>query len=327
MADDYRLMVKTALLYYKYDITQQIISKKLGISRQKVGRLLKKARDIGMVDITINSDLAYSEECSAILEELFSLKEAIIIDVPIYDDGHIKEVIGRASAEFLRRILRDNDSLSISWSSTVYQCVKQLGITQLSGLKFSQLNGSHEKVPYNYSGMNILNMLSHCGDNSLTYPLLAPMMVNSREILESLLMDSNIKRAMDASCKSRIALFGIGGISRTSSLYHAGYLDTRLVDTLQECGAVADVCGHFINSDGVICNPDSENRTISISESDLKKKEYIIAVAGSDNKSDAIYGVLNGRWCNVLVTDLKTAEILISRKKANLKKADSTNLK
>ncbi len=316
MIDDYRLLVKTALLYYKYDINQHIISARLGISRQKVGRLLKKARDMNMVQISINSDLAYSEECSTILEEMFSLKEAIIIDVPIYDDEHIKEVIGKASAEFLRRILRDDDSLSISWSSTVYQCVNQLGITQLSGLKFSQLNGSHENVPYNYSGMNILNMLSQCGTDSITYPLLAPMIVNSRDIRASLLRDSNIKKAMDAASESRIALFGVGSISKHSSLYQAGYLDTHLVEILHDCGAVADVCGHFINNNGIICHKETENRTISISETDLKKKEYMIAIAGSDKKSDALYGVLNGSWCNVLITDLKTAENLIERKKA-----------
>jgi len=317
MNNDYRLLVKTALLYYKYDVNQQSISNRLGISRQKVGRLLKKAREMGMVKISINSDLVYSEECSTIIEELFSLKEAIIIDVPIYNDQHVKEVIGNAAAKFLKRILRNNDSLSISWSSTVYQCVKQLGNIQLSGLRFSQLNGSHEKVPYNYSGMNILNMLSQCGCNSITYPLLAPMMVNSEEIKTSLVEDNNIKRAMDASRESRIALFGVGSISRHSSLYQAGYLDTHLVEELHSCGAVADVCGHFINSNGEICNNRAEERTIAISESDIKKKEYIIAVAGFDKKTDAIYGVLTGRWCNVLITDLKTAENLIARKRKN----------
>lgn len=311
MKDERNLLVKTAVLYYKYDMNQPEIAKKLGLSRQKVGRLLKQAKDEGIVRITIQSDISYSTECAAMLENLFSLKEAIVVDVPVYEDQVIKEEIGKAAAGLLSRILTDNDSISISWSSTVYQCARNLGRLPLKGLTFSQLNGSHEKVPYMYSGMNILNLLNHCVDQSTSYPLLAPMKVNSEGLLLSLLKDDTIQQAMQAAVKSRIAVFGIGSISQDSSLFHAGYMDAKLVKSLHSCGAVADVCGHFINSDGYICNQESERRTLSISETDLKCKEYSIALAGNIHKAEAILGALRGGWCNVLVTDLKTAERII----------------
>ena len=314
--EEYRLLVKTAILYYKYDMNQPAISSKLGISRQKVGRLLKQARESGVVTITIHTDLAFPEECSTQIEQLFSLRHAIIIDVPIYDEDHIKEEIGKAAAAYLRRILQDGDGVSISWSSTVYQCARNLSNLPNTGLHFSQLNGSHVKVPYNFSAMNILNILGNSSADAQTFPLIAPMMVNSEEILESLMQDTSIQHALDATKESRIALFGIGSISEQSSLYQAGYLDTSLVEQLHRCGAVADVCGHFINSHGNICNEYAERRTIAISEADLKAKEYVIALAGSDKKCDAIYGALNGGWCNVLITDLRTAELLIAMKKA-----------
>jgi len=318
MKDDYRLLVKTALLYYKYDMNQPAIAEKLGISRQKVGRMLKQAKDQGIVKISIESKLFYSEECASIIENLFSLKMAIITDSPIYDDQSIKVEIGKATADFLRRILRDEDSLSISWSSTVYQCVRKLGKLPLKGLRFSQLNGSHENVSYTYSGMNIINILSQCAEETIMYPLLAPMKVNSEKLLLSLQQDDTIKKAMQAASESRVALFGIGCISKDSSLYHAGYMNAQLVDALHDCGGVADVCGHFINKEGNICNQESERTTLTITESDLKQKEYIIAVAGHVRKAEAIYGALNGHWCNVLVTDLRTAEKLIEWKKAEL---------
>jgi len=309
--DGRNLLVKTAVLYYKYDMNQSEIAKKLGLSRQKVGRLLKQARDEGIVRITIQSDVSYSAECAAMLENLFSLKEAIVVDVPVYEDQIIKEEIGKAAAELLSRILIDNDSMSISWGSTVYQCARNLRHRPLKGLTFSQLNGSHEKVPYTHSGMNILNLLNHSVDQSTSYPLFAPMKVNSEGLLLSLLKDDTIQQAMQAAVKSRIAVFGIGSISHDSSLFHAGYMDAMLVKSLHSCGAVADVCGHFINNDGYICNQELERRTLSISETDLKSKEYFIALAGNIHKAEAILGALKGHWCNVLVTDLKTAERII----------------
>jgi deoxyribonucleoside regulator len=316
MRDERHLLVKTAVLYYKYDMNQPLIAEKLGLSRQKVGRLLKQAKDMGIVKISIQSELTYSTELAAALEELFDLKEAIVVDVPVYEEQVIKEEIGKAAAELLARILVDGDSLSISWSSTVYQCARNLGHLSLSGMKFSQLNGSHEKVPYIYSGMNILNLLNQCVDQSVSYPLLAPLKVNSEGLLSSLLKDDTIQRAMQAAVESRIALFGIGSISQASSLFQAGYMDAELVNALQSCGAVADVCGHFLDGNGLLCNQESEKRTLAISEMDLKRKEYSIALAGETTKAKAILGALKGSWCNVLVTDVKTAEQVIQEMKA-----------
>lgn len=317
MKDEYFLIVKTALLYYRYDMNQPEIARKLGLSRQKVGRLLKQAKEQGIVKITIDYQPSYSEECAAKLERLYNLKEALVIDVPVYDEEEIKNEIGKAAAAFLRRIMRDNDSLSISWSSMVYLCARHLGQLNLQNITYSQLNGNHEKVPYKHSGMNILNILTQNTRDSTSFPLLAPMKVNSEELLQSLKADDTIKRAMQAARESRIAVFGIGSISKTSILFQAGYMDTDLVNKLQACGAAADVCGHVINSDGELCDLDSERKTLSIEPEELKKKEYRVAIAGHEYKANAIYGALQGNWCNVLVTDLRTAERLIEMKTAD----------
>ncbi|MFA5447558.1 MAG: sugar-binding transcriptional regulator [Sphaerochaeta sp.] len=312
MRNEQQLIVKVAVLYYKYDMHQAVIAKKLGLSRQKIGRLLKQAKDEGIVKITIQSDLSYASECAATLERLFSLKEAIVVDVPVYEDQIIKEELGKAAADLLERILENDDSLSISWSSTVYQSVRHMEKLPLTGLRFSQLNGSHERVPFTYSGLNILNLLNQKIPHSRTFPLLAPMKLYSEELLVSLLKDNTIKEAMQAASESRIALFGVGSISQDSSLFHAGYMDNELVETLQAVGAVADVCGHFIDQYGKLCSPETERRILSISETHLKRKEYSIALAGNIQKAEAIHGALKGGWCNVLITDLQTAEQLVA---------------
>ena len=159
MSNEHQLMVKVAVLYYKYDMQQAVIADRLGLSRQKVGRLLRQAKKSGIVKISIHSNLSYSTECAAALEQLFSLKEVIVVDAPVYDDQIIKEELGKAAADFVERILVDDDSLSISWSSTVYEFAKHLNKLPLKGLKFSQLNGSHERVSLTFSGLNILNLL------------------------------------------------------------------------------------------------------------------------------------------------------------------------
>lgn len=318
MSNEHQLMVKVAVLYYKYDMQQAVIADRLGLSRQKVGRLLRQAKKSGIVKISIHSNLSYSTECAAALEQLFSLKEVIVVDAPVYDDQIIKEELGKAAADFVERILVDDDSLSISWSSTVYEFAKHLNKLPLKGLKFSQLNGSHERVSLTFSGLNILNLLHQKVENSVTYPLLAPMKVYSEELLGNLMKDIRIKEALDAASNSRIAVFGIGIISRDSPLFYTGYMDDGLVTTLQQMGAVADVFGHFIDRNGTLCSPDEGKWTVAITADDLKRKEYSIAVAGNLQKAEAIYGTLKGGWCNVLVTDLQTAKKLITMEQENM---------
>ena len=102
MKDERNLLVKTAVLYYKYDMNQPEIAKSWDC-RVKSRTIAKQAKDEGIVRITIQSDVSYSTECAAMLESLFSLKEAIVVDVPVYEDQVIKEEIGKAAAGLLSR--------------------------------------------------------------------------------------------------------------------------------------------------------------------------------------------------------------------------------
>ena len=56
MVDDaqHDLLAEVASLYYELDLGQSEIGKRLGLSRVKVYRLLKKAREVQIVQITIN---------------------------------------------------------------------------------------------------------------------------------------------------------------------------------------------------------------------------------------------------------------------------------
>ena len=54
MADDVRnLLTEISVAYYQDGATQEEISKKFAISRAKVGRLLRQAREEGVVEITV----------------------------------------------------------------------------------------------------------------------------------------------------------------------------------------------------------------------------------------------------------------------------------
>ncbi len=59
--DDVALLTRVAILYYREGLTQQETARRIGVSRQTVGRLLQLAQDKGIVRVEIRSPTAEVE--------------------------------------------------------------------------------------------------------------------------------------------------------------------------------------------------------------------------------------------------------------------------
>ncbi len=55
-------MTEIAIAYYRDEVTQEEIAQKFGISRIKVGRLLKRAREEGIVEINVRYHPVFSTQ-------------------------------------------------------------------------------------------------------------------------------------------------------------------------------------------------------------------------------------------------------------------------
>jgi lsr operon transcriptional repressor len=59
------LLLRAAWFYYKDELTQEEIAKRLSVSRASVGRLLERARRVGLVTIHLNTEYLNAFELSA----------------------------------------------------------------------------------------------------------------------------------------------------------------------------------------------------------------------------------------------------------------------
>ncbi len=77
-----QLATRAAWLYFVGDSTQAQIAKKLGLTRQRVNRLLAYAREHGLVQVSVSGKLA---NCVALEHELtraYGLKDAVVVPSP-----------------------------------------------------------------------------------------------------------------------------------------------------------------------------------------------------------------------------------------------------
>jgi len=308
--DNIQLLTKIATLYYKGGLNQQEIADRLGLSRQTTGRCLKRALDLGIVVIKIQSTLEYSAELEYELEKTFGLSEVIVVTPPTDSDDAVKEALGSAGAAFLERRVLPLDIIGISWSSTVLQCAMQLPKTNPRNVIVVQLNGSMDRTSYSTRAEFIVERIAQAFEGK-TVGLLTPMLVDDSSIKESFLRDSKIAATLQLASDAQMALFGVGNVSEQSSLYKAGYLDGAMLARLQSAGAVGEICGRFYNPQGNIALPEMDERTIALELQELRSKRISAAIAAGNNKVEAILGMLRGGLCNVLITSEETAKTLL----------------
>ena len=74
------IIADIAGLYYADQVTQEELSHKFGMSRAKIGRLLKRAREEGIVEITVRPHPGVADKIEQVRAQLRAGKARIFFD-------------------------------------------------------------------------------------------------------------------------------------------------------------------------------------------------------------------------------------------------------
>lgn len=296
------ILVEAAKLYYEHQLSQLEISKKLGVSRPTVSRLLQQARNIGIVKIEITDPSEVGTQLEAALVEKFELKKAIVVPNDTDDNTIVKKRLGKAAVLLVDKLISEGTILGISWGTTMQQVARQIRSRRVKDMVVVQLNGGISRAELDTHASEIAKTI---GDsyNAIPYLMPLPAVVDNAKLKKAILSDKNISRTLELGRKAEIALFTIGSFGYNSVLVKADYFEPYEVEELLQSGAVGDICSRILKADGTICSEDLDSRTIGIELEELKKKQYSIAVAGGKEKLAAIHAGLKGKWFNSLITD------------------------
>jgi len=101
-------LTRLATLYYVDGCTQDQLSKEFGISRATVGRLLRRAQEVGIVEIRVRPHSLVSADLERQLTERFHIKRALIA-VDHKDADRQRELLAGLVAIELERIALSDD--------------------------------------------------------------------------------------------------------------------------------------------------------------------------------------------------------------------------
>nr|WP_071460372.1 sugar-binding transcriptional regulator [Bacillus mediterraneensis] len=311
MDEKLKKVIEAAKLYYLLDKNQNEIASILGVSRPTVSRLLQTAKAEGIVEIRINNPAEHSSNLTNELEQKFKIKKAIVTAIPQYEDKIIKNHLGKRAADFLHEMVKDGDTIGVTWGTTLYHIARELQQKPVNNVKVVQLKGGISHSETNTYVSEILYLFGKAFNTSpIHLPL--PAIVDHFVVKQAMEADRHIKRVLDLGKQANIALFTVGTIRSESLLFRLGYFtDADLKEIYSH--AAGDICSRFFDKQGNLLNETLNDRTLGIDLEALKKKEYSILVGGGPQKIEGIYGALKGGYANVLITDQFTARFLLDK--------------
>jgi deoxyribonucleoside regulator len=319
-ADELRLALRAATLYYLDGLTQADVAVRLGVSRPTAGRLIARAKAKGLVRIEVaippdQRDNLHADE-EAELERTFGLTEAVVIAGSVdalgpLDDSTTWAPVGRAAARLLARRLEDTDVLGFTWGPEVVAVAKALRAGAATCRTVVQLDGAQTKVDYQTGTEYVLG---RCAEQlqADVIRLPAPLYADPATVA-SLRKDSMISRALGAGRNAAVMMFGVGPVSTSTTLFEGSFVDNRMLDRLSAAGAVGEIGGRFFTADGTVLDADMASRAVSVPLEDVRRCPTSILLTGGTAKHEAALGALRGGFVRILVCDLDCARWLLAQ--------------
>ena len=301
------LITRIAWLYYKEGLKESRIATMLGLSRSKVGRLLQKAREDGIVHFQVFGPTSNCLEIEKKLIDLFDLEDAVV--VPTVSEDKIRESLGRAAAQYLERHLTSGALFAVGWGITISEVAKFIRPQEIQDLRIVTLNGgltpSFYLNPYDVGSRLAYIFGGQC------YYVHAPAITASEELCRSLKADATVKQALEMAKHADYSMVGIGRAGAESTLVKMRYLNLGETEALRQQGAVGDILGQFFNAQGEKVDCDLHQRIVAFPIEGLRTMDNVIGLAGGKTKVKAILGAIWGGFIKILITDEETAEDLV----------------
>jgi len=311
LTPEIELMTRVAFLYYFSDVTQNDIAKQLGLSRPKVGRLLKRARELGIVEIRVNTHPALNIQLEQQLKERFNLQHVLLAGVQS-DPAVQRFQVARMVASFLARTLKDHQVVAVGMGRNTGAIPDGVDVinTSIRCHFVSAIGGSPQyRLPINPN--DICRRLAEVfgGDAESLY---APAYAATSEIRDMLQTHDQIHRTLERARHADFALVGIGDARDDSAVVQMGCFTSAEMKQLREEGAVGDIFGSFFDVAGKTLSKGIKDRVVGLSLDDLRRIPYVIGTASEPDKAAALLGALRCGVLDILATTTENAQAILA---------------
>jgi deoxyribonucleoside regulator len=311
MNKSFEFLVEVAKHYYLDSMSQSEIAEIYKISRPTVANMLRECREKGIVEIRINDSSPYTSEAGKLLQNSYGLQTVCIVpnetDYPLTLYKTCLEAAG-----FLTSILDDRLRIGIGWGTALYHTIRQLPKSGFVDCEVVQLMGGLGASALFYDGAELARILAD-KLSARFFPVLSPVVVQTRELRDALLNEPGIRETMEKAENLDLALVGLSSDQPEDSVtVKAGFLSPIEAQRIYDEGSCGHLCGYHYDTDGKFMDIPINNQVVGIGTKSFLNIKRRIGIACGKQKARAIYAALKGGLITDLFTDEFTALQIIS---------------
>ena len=301
------LKKRAAVMYYRDDMTQAQIARALYLSRTKISRLLKAAKEENIVDIRINGGFRRNDYLEHIFEERYGLKEAVILaDIPDGEDEALRTV-ARAAAEYIDSILTKDSIIGIGRGRTLQTVVECMEPQRFLPIQVVQLIGLLNNPSQNEEEMELVRQFAKVYGASC-HNLFAPFILDDKQARQVLNRVAAVGKTIELAKQANVILSSVGNFDlKDKRILWNSYLGKEEKLRLSQQGAVGLFFGRYYDREGRILDTELHNKIFGLEVEEIVNKEQVITIAQGQKKALPILGALHGGLMKTLITDENTA--------------------
>ncbi|CAM5788359.1 sugar-binding transcriptional regulator [Cellulomonas persica] len=306
-------VLRAASMYYLQDLKMEVIARHLGTSRSTVSRLIKRARETGLVEITLRPASTRAPGLGRSVSAAFGV-DAYVVPVPD-SSSHIERLdqVSMTAAKLLTSWFDSDMVLGIAWGTTLASVSRYLVPKPTRGAAVVQLNGA---ANMRTSGVDYASdLISSFGTafGAAVHHFSVPAFFDFSDTKAAMWRERSVRRVLDMQRRADIAVFSVGAVAGAvpSHVYSAGYLDDADVRVLHDEGVVGDVCTVFLRADGSWQDVPLNARATGPTPTELQRLPRRVCVVAGDNKVAPLLAALRAGVVTDLVVDEVTAGALL----------------
>ena len=309
--DSDHLLASAARMYYLDQLDQRDVGELLGVSRSTVSRLLKNARERGIVQISVSPYDPRDRQREAALCTRFGARHAIVIRTTGRSTAHAGRTVGYFGAPAVAELIGAGATIGVSGGRTLAALVQHIAPTETAqNVTVVQLMGNIGPKPGDIDGLEISHELARRLQSTF-YTVNAPAVVQDMRARDMLLAHQHIRIIWDLFDSLTLAFVGIGTLAESIFVERGVFSPTEL-DQLHQWGGVGEICGRFYDRDGRECATQHRDRVLSIDLDVLQRCAEVVGVTNGPRRATAVRAALRGGLITSLVIDDVGADAVLA---------------
>jgi len=305
------LLRLAAKLYYVDDLAENKVAQIIGVSRSTVSRLLTRAREKGIVRITVEEYDPRNTALEKNLAKRFHLNHVIVIKtIGARSVVEVRRAMGYFAAPLVAQFVRPQSVVGLAGGRSLAELIEAIAPSrEHKNLTVVQLMGNIGPSVSNIDAIELSRTLAQRLGGTF-YTINAPAFAATPSARQVFTGHEHVRSVWQLFDQMQIAFVGVGTLSG-SAFIERGVLEATDLAKLQAQGVVGEICGRFYDKRGRECKTDFCSRVISISLDQLRQVKEVVGVTHGKERASAIHAALDSGLLKSLIIDEEGAEAIL----------------